>query len=60
MNIFQRMHRHLIADRLRLESLIWVECQLCGFHDNNSIIQQRVYRKPICDLNHATTGYGPG
>jgi len=46
--IFHRMHRHLIADWSRLLSSIWVECHLCGFHGNNSTIQERVYEKPIC------------
>ena len=48
---FQRMHRHLIANWLRLKSLIWVECQLCGFHGNNSTMQEHVYKKPIRNLN---------
>ena len=49
--LFQRMHRHLIANWPHLKSLIWVECQLCGFHDNNSTMQEHVYKKTTRDLN---------
>ena len=49
--IFHRMHRHLIADWLRWKSSIWVECHLCGFHGNNSTMQECVHKKPICNLN---------
>ena len=42
--IFYRMHQHLIADWLRLKSLIRVECQLRGFHGNNRAMLERATR----------------
>ena len=50
-NFFQVMHWHLIAGLLCLKSLIWVECQLHSFHGNNSTMHERIYKKPIGDLN---------
>jgi len=32
--IFHTRHRHSVADRLSLKSLVWVEYQLQGFHGN--------------------------
>ena len=43
-NDFYRMHWHLIADWLRLKSLIPVECQLHGFHGNNRTMLERATR----------------
>jgi len=38
------MHRHLIADGLRLKCLIHVECQLRGLHGNNRTMLEHATR----------------
>jgi len=54
--IFHRMLWHILADWLCFKSLIWVECHLRGFLGNNSTIQERIYKKPMCNMDELKCG----